>query len=107
MLIVVSSNLMRTMAGKVTSTWEDGSAVISTEVFTGIGNLTFEQLSSLRHRGAFSTVSLTFARCCQLTQNQISVKLLDPHILSRWHRVCFSFPLQNHYLHKIDIVRAP
>ncbi|WEW57008.1 hypothetical protein PRK78_002467 [Emydomyces testavorans] len=30
-----------------------------------IGSLSFEQLTELRHRGAFSTVSQTFASCCQ------------------------------------------
>jgi hypothetical protein len=38
------------------------------DVFRDAGYLTFEQLASLRHRGAFSTVSLTFSTCCQLTQ---------------------------------------
>lgn len=33
--------------------------------FKTIGTLTFEQLSTLRHRGAFSTVTQTFATCCQ------------------------------------------
>lgn len=30
-----------------------------------IGNVSFTQLAELRHRGAFSTVSQTFATCCQ------------------------------------------
>jgi hypothetical protein len=38
-------------------------------MFKDIGTLTFEQLSNLRHRGAFSTVSYTFTTCCQLTQS--------------------------------------
>ncbi|KAI5295035.1 hypothetical protein KEM52_002538, partial [Ascosphaera acerosa] len=32
---------------------------------SAIGELTFAQLAELRHRGAFSTVSQTFAACCQ------------------------------------------
>ena len=38
----------------------------STALFQSFGRLTFEQLSSLRHRGAFTTVSQTFTTCCQL-----------------------------------------
>lgn len=38
------------------------------DVFNGIGSLTFDQLSKLRHRGAFATVTSTFSTCCQLTQ---------------------------------------
>ena len=35
------------------------------EDFRDIGSLCFDQLSMLRHRGAFSTVCQTFALCCQ------------------------------------------
>lgn len=86
---------MRTMASKVKSTWQDGSAIIPPAVFTGIGDVTFEQLSNLRHRGAFSTVSLTFARCCQVTQAQTTPgRSLDPRLLERWYLVCF---IRNYY----------
>ncbi|KAJ5701019.1 hypothetical protein N7493_012065 [Penicillium malachiteum] len=33
--------------------------------FEKVGRLSFTQLAELRHRGAFSTVSTTFATCCQ------------------------------------------
>lgn len=33
--------------------------------YENIGNTSFTQLAELRHRGAFSTVSQTFATCCQ------------------------------------------
>ncbi|KAJ8058763.1 hypothetical protein OCU04_011752 [Sclerotinia nivalis] len=72
-----SSNLMRTVVTKAKDRHHDGSLVMSSELFTRAGNLTFEQLSSLRHRGAFSTVSLTFARCCQLSQCHASSDLLE------------------------------
>lgn len=32
--------------------------------YRAFGELVFEQLAELRHRGAFSTVSQTFAECC-------------------------------------------
>ncbi|KAI9734539.1 MAG: hypothetical protein M1834_002140 [Cirrosporium novae-zelandiae] len=35
------------------------------EDFKSVGGLCFTQLAELRHRGAFSTVSSTFASCCQ------------------------------------------
>jgi hypothetical protein len=63
------SNLMRIVAESHRQTWVPGFAVHVTNTFTQIGNLSFTQLSTLRHRGAFSTVALTFSRCCQLTQN--------------------------------------
>ncbi|ESZ93537.1 hypothetical protein SBOR_6079 [Sclerotinia borealis F-4128] len=72
-----SSNLMRAVVTKAKDRRHDGSSVMSPELFTKVGNLTFEQLSSLRHRGAFSTVSLTFARCCQLSQCHSSSDLLE------------------------------
>ncbi|KAB8289792.1 hypothetical protein EYC80_010425 [Monilinia laxa] len=72
-----SSNLMRTVVTKAKDPRHDGSSVMSSELFTKVGNLTFQQLSNLRHRGAFSTVSLTFAKCCQLSQCNASSELLD------------------------------
>lgn len=71
------SNLMRTVVTKAKDRRHDGSSVMGPELFKKVGNLTFEQLSSLRHRGAFSTVSLTFARCCQLSQCHASSELLE------------------------------
>lgn len=76
------------MASKVKSTWENGSAIMPLDLFTRIGELTFEQLSSLRHRGAFTTVALTFARCCQLTQSRLpSGELINSNILQTWYQV--------------------
>lgn len=60
---------MRTMALTVKNRSRSGSISPSTKGFERIGNLTFDQLSSLRHRGAFTTVSLTFATCCQQTKH--------------------------------------
>ncbi|EPE28716.1 ARM repeat-containing protein [Glarea lozoyensis ATCC 20868] len=64
-----SSNLMRILAESHRQIWIPGFSAHVTSTFTQIGNLSFTQLSTLRHRGAFSTVALTFSRCCQLTQN--------------------------------------
>ncbi|KAI0389979.1 hypothetical protein F5Y17DRAFT_446624 [Xylariaceae sp. FL0594] len=63
-----SSNLMRIIAQNVR--YDRASALFAPtwQNFEDIGNLTFDQLSNLRHRGAFSTVSQTFTGCCQLVQ---------------------------------------
>lgn len=60
------------------------------DVFRETGYLTFEQLASLRHRGAFSTVSYTFMNCCQLTQNLRNIySELDKseNLLREWYQV--------------------
>ena len=60
------------------------------DVFREAGYLTFEQLATLRHRGAFSTVSYTFANCCQLTQ-QLKDAYVDidesENLLREWYQV--------------------
>ncbi|KAF4628970.1 hypothetical protein G7Y89_g9185 [Cudoniella acicularis] len=66
-----SSNLMRTIACNLTCSWPDIFAPQCYKSFSQIGNLSFTQLSTLRHRGAFSTVSLTFSSCCALTQHKM------------------------------------
>jgi hypothetical protein len=65
-----------------------------------IGDLAFTQLAELRHRGAFSTVSQTFAACCLAamqicpaspresdTQHENSV---PTDLLQKWYQVCDS-----------------
>ena len=95
-LIIRDSNLLRVMASKVNVSWEDGSNVLPVELFRKVGDLTFEQLSNLRHRGAFSTVSLTFARFCHLSQHQVSVQF-ETDILEDYYQVCFVAP-------KVDMI---
>ncbi|KAL2135275.1 hypothetical protein VTI74DRAFT_9155 [Chaetomium olivicolor] len=63
-----SSNLLRLLVGTLRMKQADGVPFPPLDVFRETGYLTFEQLASLRHRGAFSTVSYTFMICCQLTQ---------------------------------------
>ncbi|KAK1987233.1 putative death-receptor fusion protein-domain-containing protein [Colletotrichum cereale] len=64
-----SSALMRVMVLPLKTKAKEGTLRPSTELFTAVGSLTFDQLSSLRHRGAFNTVSLSFATCCQLVKH--------------------------------------
>jgi len=79
---------MINLVSKIKSNWRDGAPVLPPKVFSGVGNLSFEQLSTLRHRGAFSTVSLTFARCCQLTQYSTSKDIPYQELLEQWYQVC-------------------
>ncbi|TWU76774.1 hypothetical protein ED733_004991 [Metarhizium rileyi] len=64
-----SSNLMRTIILTTRNRPREGLIAPTDEVFERIGSLTFTQLASLRHRGAFTTVSATFATCCQQTKH--------------------------------------
>ncbi|GJC95633.1 heat repeat protein [Colletotrichum higginsianum] len=64
-----SSALMRVMVLPLKTKAKEGILRPSTELFATVGSLTFDQLSSLRHRGAFNTVSLSFATCCQLVKH--------------------------------------
>ncbi|KAK4043957.1 putative death-receptor fusion protein-domain-containing protein [Parachaetomium inaequale] len=64
-----SSNLLRLLVGTLRLKNTPGVPYPPLDVFRETGYLTFEQLASLRHRGAFSTVSYTFTICCQLTQH--------------------------------------
>ncbi|KAH7329221.1 putative death-receptor fusion protein-domain-containing protein [Stachybotrys elegans] len=76
-----SSNLMKAIIVSIKNQSQSGHVIPSQDAFRRIGNLTFEQLTNLRHRGAFTTVSSTFASCCQqskhLVQEEGSESLLD------------------------------
>ncbi|KAI1777873.1 putative death-receptor fusion protein-domain-containing protein [Hypoxylon cercidicola] len=78
-----SSNLMRIIASNARQTRGHGLLVPSRQNFEAIGRLTFDELSNLRHRGAFTTVSQTFTSCCQL------VKYFPndgPSLLDEWYQ---------------------
>lgn len=82
------SNLMQSIADKIKPKYPVGLSSVPPDVFSQIGNLTFEQLSTLRHRGAFSTVSLTFARVCQLTQYLPAKSVSGQSLLEQYYQVC-------------------
>ena len=65
---------------------DDERALISPGLFEKLGRLCFTQLLELRHRGAFSTVSQTFAAFCRrcVSSNQPTLRGL-PEI---WYQVC-------------------
>ncbi|KAL3964384.1 hypothetical protein ACCO45_001388 [Purpureocillium lilacinum] len=73
-----SSNLMRTMVLSFRNRSREGLLIPTPEAFESIGNLTFKELVNLRHRGAFTTVALTFATCCQNSKHvEQGAALLD------------------------------
>jgi hypothetical protein len=78
-----SSNVMRMIASGVGSWGLDSALLPPKEVFNTIGDLTFNQLAMLRHRGAFTTVSSTFTTCCQMTRQAPDTYQSDN--LRRWY----------------------
>lgn len=82
-----SSNLMRTIVGNLRFERIAGYLLPSPEVFRNIGNLAFTQLSRLRHRGAFSSVSLTFTCCCQHSQSTaVAISAENQSLLGKWYQ---------------------
>ncbi|OOF99394.1 hypothetical protein ASPCADRAFT_393269 [Aspergillus carbonarius ITEM 5010] len=62
----------------------EGESGLSVDHFEKIGTLSFIQLAELRHRGAFSTVSQTFATCCQRC-GQSSIEEISA-LPGRWYQ---------------------
>ncbi|KAI1450812.1 putative death-receptor fusion protein-domain-containing protein [Annulohypoxylon stygium] len=80
-----SSNLMRTIANISRQSRGRGLLAPSKQNFEDIGRLTFDELSNLRHRGAFTTVSQTFTSCCQFVK-YFPVESDDgPSLLDEWY----------------------
>jgi hypothetical protein len=78
-----SSNVMRMIASGVGNWSVDSALIPPKEVFYTIGDLTFNQLAMLRHRGAFTTVSSTFTTCCQMARQAPATYQSDS--LRRWY----------------------
>lgn len=84
------SNVMKIMVNGLRAKGASGPLLPPLEVFNDIGALTFDQLATLRHRGAFTTVSSTFTTCCQATQNLRTVFPALPESenhLRQWYQV--------------------
>ncbi|KAH9900343.1 putative death-receptor fusion protein-domain-containing protein [Xylariomycetidae sp. FL2044] len=80
-----SSNLLRVIASKARG--GDRAALVPLpENFRVLGRLTFDQLSNLRHRGAFTTVSQTFTTCCQLVENFPTQSDEARGLLEEWYQ---------------------
>ncbi|KAI1085719.1 putative death-receptor fusion protein-domain-containing protein [Whalleya microplaca] len=81
-----SSNLMRTVANNARHDRKSGFHTTSRHNFETIGKLTFDELSNLRHRGAFTTVSQTFTSCCQLVKYFPAQSHEDSSLLDEWYK---------------------
>lgn len=86
-----SSQLMRTIVGNLGFSRAVGFLLPTPEVFRRVGNLAFSQLSTLRHRGAFSSVSLNFTCCCQNARNpHVASGELEQSLLEDWYKGALS-----------------
>lgn len=81
-LLTIDSVLLRTIVSKCPIGNEDRD-LVSPDTFERLGQLCFTQLLDLRHRGAFSTVSQTFAAFCRrcITSNISSIHQLP----NKWY----------------------
>jgi hypothetical protein len=57
----------------------------SRELFYAIGSLCLDQLISLRHRGAFSTVAQTFSQCCEKVRSSDNSGVHG--LIQEWYKV--------------------
>ena len=79
---------MRAVVQSVRQKGCEGRIYPSREVYERIGNLSFNQLATLRHRGAFTTVAATFATCCQLVKHLTDKVVEDQvNLLEVWYKV--------------------
>jgi hypothetical protein len=78
------SVLLRTVVSKA-PVGDKESDLMTPELFEKLGRLCFTQLLELRHRGAFSTVSQTFAVFCRrcVSSNVPSIRALP----EMWYQV--------------------
>lgn len=93
MLTLVSSSLMNFMVTNIGYSSSVSCSGFRYEDIQKLGNLAFTQLAELRHRGAFSSVSQTFAACCRkcAQADQLSDPQINPSPISRlpvhWYKV--------------------
>jgi hypothetical protein len=84
------SNVLKIIVNGLRTRGTSSALLPPLDVFNDIGALTFDQLATLRHRGAFTTVSSTFTTCCQTTQILPTVFPDLPESenhLRRWYQV--------------------
>ncbi|MCJ1464709.1 hypothetical protein MMC07_003322 [Pseudocyphellaria aurata] len=87
-----SSLLMNVMVTSNPYNAPDSNRGFRYEDFRQLGNLTFLQLSELRHRGAFSAVSQTFSACCKRcaqahkSDERHMKDSLIPHLPKKWYQ---------------------
>lgn len=97
---------MKTMILAIRNRSRKGLITPTKEVFMAIGNLTFDQLCNLRHRGAFSTVSSTFTTCCQQSKH-LDLSTDDQSVLTTWYNVSCILRHRLARKHMLIIFREP
>ncbi len=87
--LTLSSNLLKTIVNNARNDRASGLLSLSHNSFEKIGRLSFDELSNLRHRGAFTTVTQTFASCCQLVKYFPSPTVINEGVslLDEWYKV--------------------
>ncbi|RDA82626.1 hypothetical protein CP532_1220 [Ophiocordyceps camponoti-leonardi (nom. inval.)] len=75
-----ASNLLRTMVLTARNRVRDGFVSPTKEVYDRLGAFAFDQLASLRHRGALTTAGLLFATFCQ------QAKKMEETDLDMWYQ---------------------
>ncbi|RYP32263.1 hypothetical protein DL767_005314 [Monosporascus sp. MG133] len=85
-----SSNLMKTIGNNARNERAKGLLTLPRDSFERTGRLTFEELSNLRHRGAFTTVTQTFASCCQLVKYFPAPTTEQASLLDEWYQGALS-----------------
>ncbi|KIW35384.1 uncharacterized protein PV07_02082 [Cladophialophora immunda] len=63
-------------------------AAPSRELCSAVGDLCMDQLISLRHRGAFSTVAQTFSQCCDKVRLSSDVEVRG--LVNKWYQIALS-----------------
>ncbi|KFY35851.1 hypothetical protein V494_05528 [Pseudogymnoascus sp. VKM F-4513 (FW-928)] len=91
-----SSELIQAIMRKIDVKTSDGKPFLTFDLVESLGNLTFIQLASLRHRGAFSTVTTTFSVCCKVTQSKSLAETGGPSLLRDWHDRAFQCINEQH-----------
>ncbi|KAI0383072.1 putative death-receptor fusion protein-domain-containing protein [Hypomontagnella monticulosa] len=81
-----SSNFLQAIASNARYNGRNGLLAPSRQNFEAIGRLTFDELSNLRHRGAFTTVSQTFTSCCSLVKFFLGDLDAGPNLLDEWYQ---------------------
>lgn len=80
-----NSLLLNATIANISYSPEGNRGGLNKEDFESIGSLTFTQLSELRHRGAFSTVSQTFSSLCRrCAQSEVESIMELPE---QWYQV--------------------
>ena len=84
-LIEFTSSLLKAIVSNKRYGYSYAKEALALEDYKAIGGLSFIQLAEIRHRGAFSTVSQTFASCCNRCATSTDSAIAD--LPRNWYKV--------------------